>query len=104
MTDNGNSKSNRAQFFVQLAVWLIPIIFVAGGAWVMLNANREAIADTTERVDRADQKAEKAQTKTEQCEARISNVEATAKDLLQEQKRQGENISAICQATSARCR
>lgn len=89
-------------------IWLLPIIFVAGGLYKMIESSAEAATLAIDKVQEADIASAREHSRIDQNDAamtrRIELVEKTQSDILTEQRRQGENISAICQATNARCR
>lgn len=106
---NGNGNGViRINSIVQVIVWLLPIIFVAGGLYVMIEQAAEASVKALEGLNDVRMESERKNSENDQkravLETRVNEAERIQQELLTEQKRQGENISAICQATNARCR
>jgi len=95
--------SAQTEHRLKIALWAIPIIFSCGAFVAVTNA---AFTDTSSdvaevKVDLDKHEALRAHPVTEE---RIDTILTEQRAVRAEQKDQAENISAICQATGARCK
>jgi len=91
---------------LKAAVWLVPIIFTAGGLMWQSGEVRADLASLGGDFD-AHEKIEAHPIATVQLEehrAVLETLMVEQKAMRTEQTEQAVNISAICQATGARCR
>ena len=94
-----------AATWLKILVWCVPVIFGAGGIYAsVIHTSKEisAMKSDVKRIDtnHADHKSTVGHPVTE---TRLSQIETNQKSILVRQQRLGENISAICQATGAKC-
>ena len=88
---------------LKMALWAIPLIFSAGSFYAVATVGG---ADTAERVEQIEEglkihTALKAHPVTEE---RINTIMIEQRAIRDVQSVQSSNISAICQATGARCK
>ena len=88
---------------LKVALWLVPMVFAAGGFWALTHSNTEALSEDVAHARAAIEAHEdlRAHPVTEQ---RLETIVTEQRAVRSEQARQGENIAAICQATGASCR
>jgi len=88
---------------MKVLVWVIPVVFGAGGFYALITSTSASTShDLAEvRVELDEHKELKAHPVTEE---RIDTILTEQRAVRAEQKEQAENISAICQATGARCK
>ena len=95
--------SAQTEHRLKIALWAIPIIFSCGAFYAVTTASS---ADVT--ADVASIKAEldkhEALRAHPVTEERIDTILTEQRAVRAEQREQAENISAICQATGARCK
>ena len=84
---------------IKTIVWVIPIIFAAGGVWWQVRAAVERMSIL--HVEVHDHTEEPAHPVGLQ---RLESLEKTQDEMLVEQRQQGQSLAAICQATGAQCR
>ena len=93
--------------------WLVPVIFGAGGVYANISSAQEKVATVEKRLENVESKFEihdkmpahpvtAKEIKTIKRQQREILVEQRA--MRGDQRRAGENLSAICQATGANCR
>jgi len=87
---------------LKIALWIVPIIFSAGGFWALSQSSAGQAADRLDSLaeDVAAHQALKAHPISEE---RINTILTEQRAVRAEQKEQGEAIAAICAATGARC-
>lgn len=93
------SEINLENGYVKMMVWLIPVIFGAGGVYAHVS---RASADASE-VRRVVQE-HKEGVGHPVTAVRLDRIETNQNQMLIEQKKNAANIAAICQATGANCR
>lgn len=94
------SEVNMERDYVKILVWLIPVIFGAGGVYAHVN-RASADADSVKKTVIEHTQKGVGHTATQ---VRLDQMEKNQARILSEQKSNGENIAAICQATGAKCR
>lgn len=85
---------------MKVLVWLIPVIFGAGGVYAHVS---RASADITEVNKSLDAHLKKGVGHTA-TQVRLDQMEKNQTQIISEQKSNAENIAAICQATGAKCK
>ena len=96
-----------SHYWVKILVWMIPVIFGAGGLFVSLNQSRADVAEMKKDIvqvkqeigDHAKQGVGHSVTKS-----RLRRIEKGQEKILTRQQISVENIAAICQATGAKCK
>lgn len=81
------------------------MIFGAGGMYVSVSHSGDAVKEVRADVKslRADQADHKSNVGHEVTKARLAQIETNQNAIMIRQQRVGENVSAICQATGAKC-
>ena len=95
--------SAQTEHRLKIALWAIPIIFSCGAFYAVPTASS---ADVTADVAsiKADLDKHEALRAHPVTEERIDTILTEQRAVRAEQREQAENISAICQATGARCK
>ena len=95
--------SAQTEHRLKIALWAIPIIFSCGAFYSVTTASS---ADVTADVAsiKADLDKHEALRAHPVTEERIDTILTEQRAVRAEQREQAENISAICQATGARCK
>jgi len=81
---------------VKIVFWCIPVIF---GAGAMYSTSNRAMAESEKMKSHASEPIGHAGTAE-----KLSQIEKNQSDILKDQKVQGQNIAAICQAIGADCK
>tara|TARA_R110000824_G_scaffold249220_3_gene438171 strand:- start:144 stop:434 length:291 start_codon:yes stop_codon:yes gene_type:complete len=90
----------------KLVIWIVTVVFLAGGAWWSLQSVSTDVAEIKTSLDdtEGDLMIHAAADSHTGGDARITRIEATQTVLADDMKTLMTNQSAICQATGARCR
>ena len=88
---------------LKMALWLVPIMFSAGSLYSVVTVGN---ADVTERVEQIEEglKIHSALKAHPVTESRMDRMLVEQLEIRKTQAVQASNISAICQATGARCK
>jgi len=81
---------------VKIVFWCIPVIF---GAGAMYSTSNRAMAESEKMKSHVSEPIGHAGTAE-----KLSQIEKNQSDILKDQKVQGQNIAAICQAIGADCK
>ena len=94
------------QIDTKLMIWVVTIIFVAGGGWWSLRDVSTDVAKIQETLDgqQSELTIHVAADEHTAGESRIEKIEASQDEMGKDIKSLMTNQSAICQATGARCR
>lgn len=86
-------------------IWLLPIIFTAGGLMWQLGEAQEEIRDLDQGLDSHERLRGHpvVETKLDDHEEVLRTLVSEQREIMVEQRGQAVDISAICQATGARC-
>ena len=85
----------------------LSVVFIAGGAWVTLDAVAQQNGDLSERVEVIEDKVARQQVievKVEQVEQRLERLETAIDKMIEIQQQNAQNVAAICASTGASCR
>lgn len=102
-----------SELLIKAAVWIVPVIFGAGGVYANLSTSKAAVAKIEKKIEKIESAvSEHEKVPQHPVGAReLKGVKRAQREMLAEQKairrdqvRVFENISAICQATNARCK
>jgi len=94
------SESELETKYVKVLVWLIPVIFGAGGVYAHVARSSSDVSEVRKEVT-AHTKEGVGHTGTQ---VRLDKIETNQTQILTEQRSNAENIAAICQATGAKCK
>ena len=91
--------------WLKVLVWCIPVIFGAGGIYASVVHSKDAVAEVKADVKQLEvsQATHRSTVGHAVTESRLSQIEENQKSILVRQQQVGENVSAICQATGAKC-
>ena len=94
------------QFDTKLLIWIVGIVFLAGGGWWHLEAMSADVTKIQETLDnqQSELTIHVASDGHTSGETRIEKLEAKQDEMGKDIKSLMTNQSAICQATGARCR
>ena len=87
---------------LKIALWIVPIIFSAGGFWALTQSSAGQTADRVRELAE-EVEAHKMLKAHPVTEERINTILVEQRAVRAEQKLHGEAIAAICAATGARC-
>ena len=85
----------------------LSVVFIAGGAWVTLDAVAQQNGDLSDRVEIVEDKVAQQQVievKVEQVEKRLERLESAIDKMIEIQQQNAQNVAAICASTGANCR
>lgn len=85
---------------MKILVWLIPVIFGAGGVYAHVS-RASADADSVRKTVLEHTQKGVGHTATQ---VRLDQMEKNQTQIISEQRSNAENIAAICQATGAKCK
>lgn len=96
-----------SHYWVKVLVWLIPVVFGAGGIYTSVARSqddidmikKDLVATKAEVADHTKAGVGHLGTKT-----RLKQIEKGQEKIITRQQIQSENIAAICQATKANCK
>lgn len=91
--------------WVKVLVWCIPVIFGAGGMYASVSHSKDGVAEVKLNLQKLDQAQSdhKSNVGHSVTEARLNKIEENQTSILIRQQKVGENVSAICQVTGAKC-
>lgn len=94
------------QIDTKFAIWIVTVIFLAGGGWYTLSDVSADVAQIQETLDtqQSELTIHVAADGHTSGESRIEKLEAKQNEMGRDIKSLMTNQSAICQATGARCR
>ena len=94
------------QIDTKLVIWIVTVIFLAGGGWYTLSDVSADVAQIQETLDtqQSELTIHVASDGHTAGESRIEKLEAKQDEMGKDIKSLMTNQSAICQATGARCR
>ena len=94
------------QMDTKLIIWLVSVVFLAGGGWWHLEAMSADVSKIQETLDtqQSELTIHVAADGHTSGESRIEKLEAKQDEMGRDIKSLMTNQSAICQATGARCR
>ena len=84
---------------IKIVLFTVPVVFAAGGIWWQVQSAVDKMGDLHTEVHEHIRDAGH-----DVSVERISSLEEFQDEMVVEQRQQGENIAAICQATNARCK
>ena len=84
---------------LKVAIWCIPVLFGAGAMYQTVLGSSADVVEVAEQLEKHEDFPAHAV-----GEERISTILTEQRAVRAEQREQAENISAICQATNARCK
>ena len=90
----------------KVAIFVITMIFIAGGAWVTLNATAQTTEELESRVVGVEDKLtnqELMNYQIQNMDARLEKLEDIQLKVMESQQKILANQAAICQQTGARC-
>jgi hypothetical protein len=101
------TRSTTDHVYVKVLIWLIPVVFGAGGVYASLSqANtdiRKAKAEVAEA--RIEVRAHVAEGVGHPVTAvKLEQIETNQRQIMKEQRSNASNLAAICQATGAQCK
>jgi hypothetical protein len=88
---------------LKIALWCVPLVFSAGSLWAVATVNNADVSDRVEQVEEG-LKIHSALKAHPVSESRLDVLVTEQRAIRTEQSAQASNISAICQATGARCK
>ena len=86
--------------YIKVLVWLIPVVFGAGGVYAHVSRASADVADVRAEIS-AHTKEGVGHTATQ---VRLDRIETNQAQILTQQRRTAESVAAICQATGANCK
>ena len=91
---------------LKVAIWIIPVLFGAGALYQTVIGSSAAVAEIQVQLESHEDLAAHPVTelRVTQSEDQIEEILVEQRAMRAEQSDQAESISAICQATGARCR
>ena len=93
--------------YIKVLVWLIPVIFGAGGLYASAAGTADKVTQIEARVmavDKALDDHSRQGVGHSGTGARLSQIERNQIQFMERQERATRNIAAICQATGANCK
>ena len=101
------TKSATDSVYVKILIWIVPVVFGAGGVYASLSRAdsdiRNAKAEIVEA--RLEVRAHAAEGVGHPVTAvKLEQIETNQRQIMKEQRSNASNLAAICQATGAQCK